>query len=182
MTKVVFYHKLNPNHRKHGDGSMATSKRRSLLQTPIPPQAGILYNGKRRRCRLCTTLLLVVRGVRRHCCRWHCFYLPNRCSATCCWTVPQWNWVLCAGNATRAYDVNTKLDITGLGIKVGVIDTGTSPAAVDWSQTPLLPSNASRRSMHASLAPVRRAVIRPLSSFEPALNRNDECDTTLYRC
>ena len=29
------------------------------------------------------------------------------------------------GNATRAYDVNTKLGITGLGVKVGVIDTGT---------------------------------------------------------
>ncbi len=32
--------------------------------------------------------------------------------------------MLCVGNATRAYDVNTKLGITGLGIKVGVIDTG----------------------------------------------------------
>ena len=32
--------------------------------------------------------------------------------------------VTCAGNATGAYDVNTKLKITGLGIKVGVIDTG----------------------------------------------------------
>ncbi len=33
------------------------------------------------------------------------------------------------GNATRAYDVNTKLGITGLGVKVGVIDTGERPCA-----------------------------------------------------
>lgn len=32
--------------------------------------------------------------------------------------------MLVTGNATRAYDVNTKLGITGLGVKVGVIDTG----------------------------------------------------------
>lgn len=45
VTKVVFYKKLNPNHRKYAEGSTATSKRRSLLQTPIPPQNGVLYNG-----------------------------------------------------------------------------------------------------------------------------------------
>ena len=45
VTKVVVYKKLNPNHRKYMEGLTSTSKRRSLLQTPIPPQAGILYNG-----------------------------------------------------------------------------------------------------------------------------------------
>ena len=63
MTKVIFYHKLNPNHRKHGDGSAAASKRRSLLQTPIPPQNGILYNGK---CRRSRPLLLNTFRVGQH--------------------------------------------------------------------------------------------------------------------
>jgi len=40
VTKVVFYKKLNPNHRKYIDSLSATSKRRSLLQTPVPPQNG----------------------------------------------------------------------------------------------------------------------------------------------
>jgi len=29
-----------------------------------------------------------------------------------------------AGKTTGAYDVNTKLGITGLGVKAGIIDTG----------------------------------------------------------
>ena len=40
MTKVVFYKKLNPNHRKYVEGLAGSSKRRSLLQTPVPPQNG----------------------------------------------------------------------------------------------------------------------------------------------
>ena len=42
MTKVVFYKKLNPNHRKYMDGTTAANARRSLLQTPVPPQAGTI--------------------------------------------------------------------------------------------------------------------------------------------
>ena len=40
VTKVVFYKKLNPNHRKYIEGLSSTSKRRNLLQTPVPPQNG----------------------------------------------------------------------------------------------------------------------------------------------
>ena len=32
-----------------------------------------------------------------------------------------------AGNATRAYNVNKELGVTGKGVAVGVIDTGAPP-------------------------------------------------------
>ena len=66
VTKAILYHKLNRNHRKHGDGATAASKRRSLLQTPIPPQNGILYNGERQRCCLFIYIATVCR-LGAHC-------------------------------------------------------------------------------------------------------------------
>ena len=53
VSKAFQYHKLNPNHRKLMDGSSDSRKRRSLLQTPIPPQNGTLYNGERFPCLPC---------------------------------------------------------------------------------------------------------------------------------